>query len=127
MFKIFTLAAAIAILPLSNKVSNANLVENTSWETSAYSFNFKNTVTANPFVPEKKAAEDWSQNWQETAQEDIRKSEYHFTWEQKLNAYCTPNRKNNFLFFMMIRALPLSHVLHKYLSVILIRQKGQMK
>ena len=95
MFKIFTLA----ILPLSNKVSNANLVENTSWETSAYSFNFKNTVTANPFVPEKKAAEDWSQNWQETAQEDIRKSEYHFTWEQKLNAYCTPNRKNNFRFF----------------------------
>ncbi|MEO6541683.1 MAG: FG-GAP-like repeat-containing protein, partial [Ferruginibacter sp.] len=32
-------------------------------------------------------------------QENIRKSEYHFTWEEKLNAYCTPNRKNNLRFF----------------------------
>ncbi|MFN8307418.1 MAG: T9SS type A sorting domain-containing protein [Ferruginibacter sp.] len=34
-----------------------------------------------------------------TAQENIRKSEYHFTWEEKYQAYCTPNRKNNFRFF----------------------------
>ena len=99
MYKIFTLAAAIAVLPLSNKVSNANLVENTSWETSAYSFNFKNTVTTNPFEPEKKPAEAWSQNWQATAQENIRKSEYHFNWVEKLKSYCTPNRKNNLRFF----------------------------
>jgi hypothetical protein len=34
-----------------------------------------------------------------TAQENIRISEYNFTWEEKLKAYCTPNRKNNLRFF----------------------------
>lgn len=34
-----------------------------------------------------------------TAQENIRKSEYNFVWEEKLKAYCTPNRKNNLRFF----------------------------
>jgi len=38
-------------------------------------------------------------NWYSNAMKSIAASEYHFKWEEKLNAYCTPNRKNNLRFF----------------------------
>ncbi len=38
-------------------------------------------------------------NWYSDALKNIAASEYHFEWEEKLNAYCTPNRKNNLRFF----------------------------
>ncbi|MBL7700930.1 MAG: FG-GAP repeat protein [Ferruginibacter sp.] len=99
MYKIFTLSAAIAIMPLSQNILSSNIKEDSSFNIPVFLSNIKNTVTPNPFEPEKKATEPWSQNWMATAQENIRKSEYHFTWEEKLKAYCTPNRKNNLRFF----------------------------
>jgi hypothetical protein len=99
MYKIFTLAAAVSLLPLSQKKSTVDFWVNKNLNASAHLFPYKNTITTNPFEPVKKPAEAWSQNWATTAQENIRKSEYHFTWEEKLNAYCTPNRKNNLRFF----------------------------
>jgi hypothetical protein len=99
MYKVFTLAAAVAVMPLSQQVQNHFAYEDNA-EKLQYVFPYKNTITTNPFEPEKKpVAEPWSQNWMATAQENIRKSEYHFTWEEKLKAYCTPNRKNNLRFF----------------------------
>ncbi len=99
MYKIFTLAVAVALLPVSKQYySSENSTHNTHTR-QVYIFPYKNTITTNPFEPEKKLAEPWSQNWMATAQENIRKSEYNFTWEEKLNAYCTPNRKNNLRFF----------------------------
>ena len=38
-------------------------------------------------------------NWYSDAMKNIAASEYQFKWEEKLNAYCTPNRKNNLRFF----------------------------
>ncbi|MFZ1785203.1 MAG: FG-GAP-like repeat-containing protein [Ferruginibacter sp.] len=98
MNKIFTLAILAAFIPnlysdLPVDYNSISLVEKTG-----YFFNFKNNLP-NPFEPEKKPTEAWSQNWMGQAQENIRKSEYHFNWEEKLNAYCTPNRKNNLRFF----------------------------
>jgi hypothetical protein len=97
MLKFLPLAVAISVLPLSNKISNKPFITDNGADLSF--FNFKYTSAYNPFEPEKKTAEPWSQNWMATAQENIRKSEYHFTWEEKLQAYCTPNRKNNLRFF----------------------------
>ena len=98
MYKILTLAVAVSVIPVSQKIITTDFtVHNT--EVVNYIFPYKNTITANPFEPEKKPTEAWSQNWQSTVQENIRQSEYHFKWEEKLNAYCTPNRKNNLRFF----------------------------
>ncbi|MBL0055236.1 MAG: FG-GAP repeat protein [Chitinophagaceae bacterium] len=97
MYKFFTLAAAVAIMPLS-KQAPADLAFVSKKEKQAYIFPYKNSLP-DPFKAETKPAEPWSQNWMATAQENIRKSEYHFVWEEKLKAYCTPNRKNNLRFF----------------------------
>ncbi len=99
MYKIFTLAVSIAVLPISQKISRVDISVNNRQENAAYIFPYKNTITTNPFETEKKSTEAWGQNWMATTQENIRKSEYHFSWEEKLNAYCTPNRKNNLRFF----------------------------
>ncbi len=98
MFKFFTLAAAIAVMPLSQKniPVNADLV---CIAGSPFSFHFGTSRMPAFFEPEKKAPDTWDQNWMASVQEDIRKSEYNFSWEKKLNAYCTPNRKNNLRFF----------------------------
>ncbi len=98
MFKLFTLAAAVAVLPVSQQVQTHFVLEQPA-EKQLYIFPYKNTITTNPFEPQKEPSEPWSQSWMATAQENIRKSEYHFTWEEKLKAYCTPNRKNNLRFF----------------------------
>jgi hypothetical protein len=99
MLKIFTLSVAVAVIPLSQKNITADFSAKTGHEIPVFHFNFKNTVTQNIFEPKKKPTEAWNQNWMATAQENIRTSEYHFKWEEKLNAYCTPNRKNNLRFF----------------------------
>jgi len=100
MYKIFTLAVAVSLLPVSQKTSTVHLSLNNSIAIPEYTFSFKNNITTNPFEPKKeKPADVWSQNWMATAQENIHKSEYHFTWKEKLKAYCTPNRKNNLRFF----------------------------
>ncbi|MBK8522563.1 MAG: FG-GAP repeat protein [Chitinophagaceae bacterium] len=100
MYKIFTLAVAVSVLPLSKQYHSPDINTDIAGENRAYIFPYKNTITTNPFEPEKKTiAEPWSQNWMATAKENIRKSEYNFKWEEKLRAYCTPNRKNNLRFF----------------------------
>ncbi len=99
MYKFFTLAAAIAVMPLSQNIITSDVKEDNTVNSRAVFFQYKNTITTNPFEPDKKVTEPWSQNWMATAQENIRQSEYHFTWEEKLKAYCTPNRKNNLRFF----------------------------
>jgi hypothetical protein len=102
MYKILTLAvvvATIGAIPLSQKTPGIVFSVNKNMETPVYLFPYKNTITKNPFEPEKKPAEAWSQNWMISAQENIRKTEYHFTWEERSEAYCTPNRKNNLRFF----------------------------
>ncbi len=99
MYKIFTLAVAVSVLPLFKQYHSPDLTTDNVGENSTYIFPYRNTITTNPFEPEKKPAEPWSQNWMATAQENIRKSEYNFVWEEKLKAYCTPNRKNNLRFF----------------------------
>jgi hypothetical protein len=99
MYKTFALVAAVSLFPLSEKISAVNFWGINDIYTPAPLFPYKNSITTNPFEPAKKPAEAWSQNWLATAQENIRKSEYNFTWEEKLKAYCTPNRKNNLRFF----------------------------
>ena len=79
MYKIFTLAAAIAVMPLSQNIITSNIKEKNAFNIPTFVFNYKNSVTTNPFEPEKKITEPWSQNWMTTAQENIRKSEYNFT------------------------------------------------
>lgn len=99
MYKLFTLAIAVAITPLSQKNSIADFIPVDNTQRRNFAFHFKNTVEFNFREPEKKPVEAWSQRWMGEAQENIRKSEYHFKWEEKYKSYCTPNRKNNFRFF----------------------------
>jgi hypothetical protein len=108
MLKFLPLALAIVVFPFSQQVSNNSIVAEKSNNGASSIFNFKYTPSFNPrptgssgraFEPEKKSAEPWSGNWMATAQENIRQSEYNFKWEEKLKAYCTPNRKNNLRFF----------------------------
>ncbi|MBL7700929.1 MAG: FG-GAP repeat protein [Ferruginibacter sp.] len=99
MYKIFILAVAVSIMPVSYNLTTADLSASENSDQSHYIFHFTNTSAESPFDPEKKASQPWSQNWMAAAQENIRKSEYHFKWEEKLKAYCTPNRKNNLRFF----------------------------
>lgn len=78
MYKTFTLEFAASLLPHSQKISTVNFAANKILNAPVHIFPYKNTITANPFEPEKKPTEAWSQNWATTAQENIRKSEYHF-------------------------------------------------
>ncbi|MBL0055237.1 MAG: FG-GAP repeat protein [Chitinophagaceae bacterium] len=97
MNRTFLLAAAVVVMPVSEQVSSQLSFDNPKEERS-HIFHYKNTLP-DPFKPETKPSEPWSQNWMANAQEKIRKSEYHFVWEEKLKAWCTPNRKNNLRFF----------------------------
>ncbi len=99
MYKLFFLTVAIALTPFTGKFSLFSPGTHDKTETAGLVFNFKNTNPANPFEPEKKSGDTWSQGWMTSAREYIRRSEYNFTWEEKLQAYCTPNRKNNLRFF----------------------------
>ena len=99
MYKILTIATAVAFMPLSQKIAAPEFKIDNTAKKQPYLFLYKNSITSNPFEPEKKPTEAWSQNWMSSAQENIRKAEYHFKWEEKYSAYCTPNRKNNLRFF----------------------------
>ena len=99
MYKLFSLAIAVAITPVSQKNPIADFIPVDNTQRRNFAFHFKNTVGFNFWEPQKKPVEAWSQNWMGEAQENIRKSEYHFKWEEKYKAYCTPNRKNNLRFF----------------------------
>ncbi|MEO7307769.1 MAG: integrin alpha, partial [Ferruginibacter sp.] len=99
MYKILALAVAVVAMPLSQKTTADVFCVNKSMDKTVDLLSFKIPISSTPFDPQKKPAEAWSQNWMATAQENIRKSEYHFTWQEKLNAYCTPNRKKNLRFF----------------------------
>jgi len=96
---LFPLAVAIAVFPQLQKKAVSELDFSFSRQGSERLFPYKNTLRSNPFTPEKKIAEPWGPNWMAEAQENIRKSEYYFTWEEKHKAYCTPNRKQNLRFF----------------------------
>lgn len=83
MYKIFTLAVAVFIIPVSQKIVGVHFSVNNNPENPAYIFPYKNTVTTNSSKLEKKTvAWHWSQYRMATAQENIRKSEYHFTWKK---------------------------------------------
>ncbi len=99
MYKILTIATAVAFMPLSQNIYAPECKIDNAAKKLAPFFPYKNTITVNLFETEKKSTEAWSQNWMATAKENVRQSEYHFKWEEKLKAYCTPNRKNNLRFF----------------------------
>lgn len=99
MLKIFTLVAVAAIAPLSKNISTLEPVNRNEQPESVFRLHLKSTDARKFWEPEKKTTEPWSQNWMAGAQENIRKSEYHFKWEEKYKTYCTPNRKNNLRFF----------------------------
>lgn len=99
MNKLIPLAVAIAVFPLTQREAGSDLSFSFFKTGPVKLFPYKNTITTDPFAPEKKIAKPWTENWMADAKENIRKSEYHFKWEEKLKAYCTPNRKNNLRFF----------------------------
>src|SRR4051812_30706340 len=100
MYKIFTLSVAIALLPHSPNIATINSpANNNNTLRATHIFPYKNTISTTLLEPAGKPAIAWSENWQATVQENIRKSEYNFKWEEKLQAYTTPNRKNNLRFF----------------------------
>jgi hypothetical protein len=98
MYKIFTLAVVVSVLPVSKQYYYPGFIADNTIQKPDYIFPYKNTISKDPFEPQKKPTEPWGQSWMAAAQENIRKNEYHFKWEKKLNAYCTPNRKNNLRF-----------------------------
>ena len=95
------LLAAVFLLPTfdANKSSVSPKAP-----TENISFHFKNA--ANHFWelgktkdPATDTASLKQSNWYGEAMKNIAAAEYHFKWKEKLNAYCTPNRKNNLRFF----------------------------
>jgi FG-GAP-like repeat/Secretion system C-terminal sorting domain/FG-GAP repeat len=99
MLKILSLAAVVAVLPVVNDHRKYALADPDPEINTSFLLKIKHTPATGILQPEKRTAEPWSQNWLADAKESIRKSEYHFKWEEKSNAYCTPNRKNNLRFF----------------------------
>ena len=98
MYKLFALAAAISVIPISREKMMSR-IDDVPGQSSFSIFKFKNT--AKELLPgsEKPTTQAWSEGWLSAAEATIRKSEYHFTWEEKKQAWCTPNRKNNLRFF----------------------------
>jgi hypothetical protein len=98
MLKILALSLSISSLPLTQKIVS---VQNNKL---TYEFNFKNTITSNPFE-QKKETKTFSPeelkkgSWYINAIHNIEQSEYHFKYEEKIKVYCTPNRKQNLRFF----------------------------
>jgi FG-GAP repeat/Secretion system C-terminal sorting domain/FG-GAP-like repeat len=99
MYKLYTLAAAVAVLPISQNFQaiNSNKISvgfnyKGDWVSSV-----KNSILLNKFS-KKDTETKWDANWEQEAKENIRKSEYHFKWDEKIKAYRTPNRKNNLSF-----------------------------
>src|SRR5687768_3004556 len=98
MYKSFILAASIAIFPLTKDIA-VPVKGDANNSNSLFTFRSKNALPSIFTNSPGKIKEPWSQNWMATAQEHVRKAEYHFSREEKLNAWCTPNRKSNLRFF----------------------------
>ena len=99
MYKIVTLAA-IAFLSTLNKNRSADLIEHSAYSFETSPTHLKNGKKFTPFEFEKSTAtETWSANWFNAVKDDIRKSEYNFTREEKSKTWCSPNRANNLRFF----------------------------
>ncbi len=100
MIKILALSIGISTLPLSQKSSEVlSYIPPTT-----YTWNFKNNsiphLLEQKIEPKPESADDLKQgSWYNNALQNIEQSEYQFKWDEKLNAYCTPNRKNNLRFF----------------------------
>jgi len=99
MYKIFILAVAVAITPHSRKIPFSEINIHSTVQKPVLFFSFKNRFPTNFWETGKKQVVAWSPNWLAMAQENIRKSEYHFKWEETYKSWCTPNRKNNLRFF----------------------------
>jgi Secretion system C-terminal sorting domain/FG-GAP repeat/FG-GAP-like repeat len=98
MIKLLALSIGISALPLSQRIiPTQNNNPSNEWH-------FRNNITNNPFETKKEnkgtTTEDLKQgSWYANAMQNIEQSEYNFKWEEKLNLYCTPNRKQNLRFF----------------------------
>jgi len=99
MHKNFTLALMISLVPLSQKVFQKECLTEVNDDVQLNIFSYKSSFPSFLLETPEKTAEPYSQDWLGKAQENIRKSEYNFKWEEKSNSYCTPNRKNNLRFF----------------------------
>ncbi|MBK7305565.1 MAG: FG-GAP repeat protein [Chitinophagaceae bacterium] len=98
MHKIVTLAVLVSVIPLSQRVFKKEHLTASNDCIELNTFRFKSNFPS-LLEPPPKSTENYSQDCLSKAQENIRKSEYNFKWEEKLRAYCTPNRKNNLRFF----------------------------
>ncbi len=67
MYKIFTLAVAVSLMPVHQKITGVDFLKNNPIETPHYIFSSKNKNAQNPFEQEIKTTEAWSQNWVATA------------------------------------------------------------
>jgi hypothetical protein len=103
MIKLLALSIGISALPLTQQIVT---VQNNK---PTYEFKFVNTnnpfheiIGADQTKKETKleSVDALKQgSWYNNALQNIEQSEYHFKYEEKLNAYCTPNRKQNLRFF----------------------------
>ncbi len=94
MYKNFILATIIAFTPPSHKVLDNDFIANFTNDIHLDKFTFKSSFPSCLLNQPQKKDDAWSPNWMAAAQENIRKSEYQFKWEERYKAYCTPNRKN---------------------------------
>ena len=99
MYKFFTLAAAIAVLPVTTRLNKENFTGIETTTSFPAGFLYRIAPPENLLSPGKKMPQVITANWEATAKENIRKAEYNFTREEKSKAYCTPNRKHNLRFF----------------------------
>ena len=98
MHKIVTLVVLVSVIPLSQRVFKKEHLTASNDCIELNTFRFKSNFPS-LLEPPPKSTENYSQDCLSKAQENIRKSEYNFKWEEKLRAYCTPNRKKNLRFF----------------------------
>lgn len=100
MAKLYALAVLVSITPL---FQNFVGVKNADYEKADYSFllHLKPAAVPSYFNAAKSAASTnpATSGWAAHAQEYIRKIEYYFKWNEGLQAYVTPNRKNNLRFY----------------------------
>ena len=120
MYKIFTLAIAVSVLPLSQKITGVNFSANNNVEMPGYLFPYKNTITINPFErkknqPRSEAKTGWQQHRKTSA-----KANTILSGKKNLKPTAHPTAKTIFVFFMMKKGLLQSQELRKSLLAVLI-------
>ncbi|MBL0055231.1 MAG: hypothetical protein IPP31_03370 [Chitinophagaceae bacterium] len=118
MTKFLPLAIVVVITPFFNSGKIEKGFNGSLTAPANYVFPYKNTLTTNPFVPEKKTDEAWSQNWLGEVQENIRKSEYQFKWQKNKRLTAHPTEETTCASFIIIGVLLWSPVPQKCPSVI---------